>query len=260
MPSLQPIYTPDNCKIAYQLDWSLAVFWRTPPDGDDWLAPLKVSTESDGIRILKHRFDRPDLSLFLVSSQPHVCPKRIPSSVKGRLQHLLRRTLPKPFQRNYDLRSIGSTKREKLEHYLAGQMDHHPMADERVQQRLAQFQIHRAEIDLSRPRFSAHGRFWCNLHLVFVNDGRWCEIRPDILGGLQRVILRSSVSKGHLLSRAALVPDHIHMILGSGLEESPRDVALSYLNNLASVWGMRPVYQFSCFVGTAGEYDLGAIR
>lgn len=65
MPPLQPLYTVDNCTPAYQLDWSLTVFWRTPPHTDDWLAFLKQATEVDGVRILNHRFSPDDTSLFL---------------------------------------------------------------------------------------------------------------------------------------------------------------------------------------------------
>jgi hypothetical protein len=76
-----------------------------------------------------------------------VTPLVIVQRVKGRLQHLLHGTMSKPFRRNYSLRSIGSTRREKLEQYLATQLSHHPMADPRVQQRLEQYQIFRPEVD-----------------------------------------------------------------------------------------------------------------
>jgi hypothetical protein len=43
------------------------------------------------------------------------------------------------------------------------------------------------------------------------------------------------------------------------LEESPQDIALSYMNNLAYAQGMKAVFKYSYFVGTFGEYDLGVI-
>jgi len=52
----------------------------------------------------------------------------------------------------------------------------------------------------------------------------------------------------------------VHLLLGCKLTESPLDVALGYLNNLAFVQGMQRVYQFGFDVGTVGEYDLGAVR
>lgn len=84
MSSLQPIYTAENCNVAYQLIWGLIVFWRQPPNTDHWLEPLKQQTdELDNIRILKHRFVQPTVSQFLVSTQPHVVPLNIPARVKG---------------------------------------------------------------------------------------------------------------------------------------------------------------------------------
>jgi hypothetical protein len=167
--------------------------------------------------------------------------------------------MSKPFRRNYSLRSIGSTRREKLEQYLTTQLSHHPMADQRVQQRLEQFQIFRPEVDLSQPRRTSHAEYWYNLHIVIVNDERYMEVRDEVLAGLRDMILKASDAKGHSLSRAAIVPDHIHLILGCDLEESPEQVVLGYMNNLAYACGMKPVFRSSYYVGTLSEYDLGVI-
>jgi len=183
----------------------------------------------------------------------------IAQRVKGRLQHLLRKTFPNAFRRNYALCSIGSTRRSKLEEYLAGQLDHHPMADPRVQRRLAGYQIHRPEVDLSRPRQTAHAVYWYNLHIVLVADGRYMQIRHDVLNGFRDMILKASDVKEHCLSRAAIVPDHVHLTAGCKLEESPQEVVLSYMNNLAYSCGMRAVFKHGYYVGTFSEYDLGVI-
>ena len=50
------------------------------------------------------------------------------------------------------------------------------------------------------------------------------------------------------------------MALGCGIGDAPLEVALGYLNNLAHVEGMKPVYQFGFFVRTFGSYDEGVIR
>jgi hypothetical protein len=71
---------------------------------------------------------------------------------------------------------------------------------------------------------------------------------------------RAAHLKGHRLSRAAILPDHVHLLLGCNLTESPEEVALGYLNNLAFAQDMQRVYQLGYYVGTAGEYDLGAVR
>ena len=150
--SHEPIYTAENCNLAYQLNWSLTIFWRAQALDSDWLERLSRAIEPDGIRILNHRLPTPDASQFLISTKPDVSASLIPARVKGRLQHLIRDREPKAFQRNYSLRSVGSTRREKLEAYVEGQLDRHPPADERVAARFERYQIHDPAIDLSAPR------------------------------------------------------------------------------------------------------------
>jgi REP element-mobilizing transposase RayT len=256
----QPIYTAENCPAAYQLDWSLTVFWHTPPGTEDWLVALQEATEPDGVRILNHRFEPDDCSLFLLSSQPHVAPVSIVSSVKGRLQYLVRDRWPKAFQRNYDLRSVGSSKRDKVEAYAASQIKHHAPQDVRLRAMFSDLQIIQPEVDLAQPRFTSHARFWCNLHLVLVHDWRACQTDAAVWQKVREMIRRASDAKGHLLSRVGIVPDHLHMTLGIAINEKPIDVALSYMNNIAYVHGMKPVFMQSCYLGTFGEYDLGAVR
>ena len=134
------------------------------------------------------------------------------------------------------------------------------MADRKVQERLPQYQIKNLEVDLSQPIRSSHGLYVYNLHLVLVNSGRWIEIRDDILNKMRNMIVNISKKNRCRLSAAGIFPDHIHLTIGCSSVESPEDIALSYLNNLAHAQGMRPIYQAGYYVGTFGEYDLGAVR
>ena len=52
--------------------------------------------------------------------------------------------------------------------------------------------------------------------------------------------------------------DHVHLLLGCPIEIAPDELVLGFLNNLAFVQGMRPIYQFGGFVGTVGEYTTNA--
>jgi len=250
-------YTPDNCKTAFQLNWALSLFWHAPADGCDWLPELQAATEADGVRILRHEFLKPGVSQFLVSTRPEVAPERIVWSVKGRLQHAVRRERPKAFRRNDGLRSIGSATRETIEEYVRSQVAHHPMADPRAEEILRAVQIDDPSVDLSAPRHSAHGLYWYNLQVCFVRDGRCMEIRPEPLHRMREMIVKSAAKHAHLLSTAGIVADHIHLTLGCNVEQSPADVALSYMNNLAYACGMKRVFAFGFYVGTFGEYDLG---
>ena len=86
------------------------------------------------------------------------------------------------------------------------------------------------------------------------------EVREDVLKQLKTMIERVSRAKGYILSRAGILGDHVHLAAGCPIESAPCEVALAFLNNLAYVQGMRPVYQYGAYVGTFGEYHQGAVR
>jgi hypothetical protein len=45
------------------------------------------------------------------------------------------------------------------------------------------------------------------------------------------------------------------MTLGFHPNQSPLDVALAYMNEVAYVHGMKPAFMHSCYMGTIGEYE-----
>jgi REP element-mobilizing transposase RayT len=181
-------------------------------------------------------------------------------SVKGRLQNLIRTQVPKAFHRNYRIDSVGSARSDVIEDYVSQQLDHHQMVDSRVDELLAKYQVAFPSVDLDTVQTSSHGQYRYNLHLVFVHCERWCEIRQERLSATRKMIIDTCRKKGHRLSRAAILADHLHLTVGCSLTQSPREVALALMNNLAYAHGMQSLYQFGFYVGTFGEYDLGAIR
>ncbi len=258
--TMKPIYTAENTLPAYQLNWAVSLFWREDTvDEGEWLAPLREATESDDVRILEHKLTKSNVSQFLVSTKPGVQPDKIVWSVKGRLQHTIRKSRPKAFRRNYAYRSIGSMTRAEVEKYIEGQMDHHPMADPRVQKRLRQYQKS-YDTDLSEARASSHGRYWYNLHLSLVTDWREKELRDDVLTRWGETIEKAADKHDHRLSRVGIVPDHLHLSMSCPQSESPAEVALSYMNNLAHNTGMQEVFKYSYYVGTIGEYNLSVFE
>lgn len=260
MPTIAPIYTAENCKAAYQLNWSLAVFWTAnPPPEETWLPALRDANEGHGIRLLEHRMPRAHVSQFLVSTRPETAPAAVARGIKGRLQGLVRHKLPKAFQRNYGLRSLGSVRSDVVQEYIRKQTTHHRMADPRVQQRFESLAIGGNHDALCRPRVNAHAQFCYNLHVVLVSSERHVEVRTQVLEQRRSMIVAAAAKKQHLIGSGQILADHIHLALGCTLQESPRDVALSYLNNLAFAEGMRRIYEFGFYVGTFGEYDLGAV-
>jgi REP element-mobilizing transposase RayT len=92
------------------------------------------------------------------------------------------------------------------------------------------------------------------------NSDDWHEVREQVLVGSRNMILGCAAKKGWLLSRIGLLSNHIHILVGIGVNESPESAALSLLKNLAFAQGWKPVFRFSYYAGTIGGYDRDAIR
>jgi REP element-mobilizing transposase RayT len=255
-----PIYTAENCKSAYQLNWSVSLFGRGPlPPRSAWDEPLRDATEGDGVRILETTARSAAVLQFLVSTQPSASPAHILRCLKGRLQYLIRNSHPSAFKRNYRIESVGSVKAEVIDRYVAGQLPRQGMADPRAQELLARFQIDDPDLALDQIRYTSYGQFTYNLHLVLVRESEMA-LDYDCLKSNRDMIVKAAAKKELLLRRGALLSDHIHLALGCGIDQPPEDVALSYLNNLAFANGMTPCFRFGFYVGTFGAYDLGAVR
>lgn len=254
------IYTDNNCQATSQLRWSLALFTRaTLPPPETWSDLLQEAVERDNITLLEYHFHSPNVWLFLLSTPPPVRPPEIVKSVKGRLQHLVQKSIPAAFKRNFSLTSIGDRRRGEIESYVASQYGRQPMGDNRMQARFGQYQFVFPAVDLSKPQFSSHGRYIYNLHLVLVHEEDWRQVGEDYLAASRDMFFKAARKKGHRLSRLALLTDHLHATIGCNYYESPEEVALAYMNNLAYAHGMKAVFCHRYYVGTFGEYDMGVI-
>ncbi len=257
---LDPIYTPSNCKAAYQLRWSLALFPRQPlPKKEIWLKRLNEVSEPDQIRVLEHTRRENGTELLLVSTAPCVAPPAIVRSIKGRLQHLLRAEHPITWQRNFRLSSVGDASAERVEQYVAKQLSHHPLADPRTAEAMLQFQ-RQFDTDITKVTNSAHGQYTVAIHLVLVHAERWRTAEPDFLRTTREAMLAVSQKKQHRLSRLAILPDHVHLTMAVDYVSSPETIALSYMNNVSYRHGMLPMWMNGFYVGTIGRYDMGAVR
>jgi REP element-mobilizing transposase RayT len=262
MNSLDPIYTPENTGAAYQLNWAVSLFPHQPlPDQQAWDQPLRETLENeDAIRILELRMPSSNVLQVLASTQPQTSPSRLLQRLKGRLQYLVRKERPKAFRRNYRLESVGSAKREVIELYIEQQPRRHPMADPRIQARFDWLQIVADQVDLSEFRYTAHGQFVYNLHVVLEHAEGWCAVEPAFLQRTHDMLQRTCDKKGFLLARAGIVANHLHLAIGCGIDDAPEQVALGLVNNLAYAHAMRAVYRFGYYTGTFCNFDLGALR
>lgn len=85
-------------------------------------------------------------------------------------------------------------------------------------------------------------------------------MRGSQLERVRNVIVQSAEKKKWQLSRIGLLSNHVHLLLGASVTESPQSIALSLMNNIAYAYEMKPVLKFSYYAGTFGGYDRGAIR
>ena len=260
MSHLDPIYTADNCRFRADIRWGVTLFWRVAPAVDLPITTLAECLEPDGIQLQSHREVRPAVTQFALTALPHVAPPTIVARVKGRLQYLLRDVCPKAFQRNFTLRSFGHIRRQVAEDYVASQLDHHVMAAEHIQQRFHQYQIEQPNVDLAQPQYSAHGVYWYTLHLVLVHQQRWNIVDEVVLKRVHDMILSVCRARRFRLSRGGILADHLHLTMGCPFEQSPVEVALCFLNNLAFAHGMKTVFQYGAYIGTFGEYDVRSVK
>jgi REP element-mobilizing transposase RayT len=147
-----------------------------------------------------------------------------------------------------------------LQGYVARQVQHHPMADPRIIERFTDLQFHNPQILLDELRASGHARSLYNLHLVFETADHLHDVSEEWLRTNRSKFTAICGRKGWRLSRLAQVSNHMHALVGCDIAESPCAVALSLLNNLAYAHGMKPVFEYSFYVGTFGNYDHNAIR
>lgn len=257
---LKPIYTCENTAFAYQLRWGITLNWATPVEESIWLDSVSSLLESDHIRILSWRWLTKVSIQFVISTQPNIKPVFIIQRLKGRIQYAVREKVPKAFRSNYALRSFGTQERQIVEGYIAAQPSHHAMPTEKSQQIFEDLRFVDEKVDLSVMQKTTHGVYWYNLHMVIVNSERWRDINEDRLQRVKRVVLRCGVQKHCRISRLSILADHLHLAIGCPIDDSPSAVVLSMMNNIAWVYGMKPVLQYSAFIATFGEYDHRAIE
>jgi REP element-mobilizing transposase RayT len=230
------------------------------PSPDQWLEPLRNAAEPDAVRILEFRFLDDRTLQFFLSTQPHVSPSQMVRSVKGRLQYLVRDDVPKAFQRNYGVYSVGGTNNDRVDAYVAKQPSRHPMADPKVQARIESLQFIDEDVNLQEARCSSHGRYLHNLHIVLENQEHLHDVSVRSLSALRGMIIRCALKNGHHLARIGLLTNHVHILLGCHVDDAPQSVVIALMNNLAFALDMKPVLEFSYYAGTFGPYDRVAIR
>jgi REP element-mobilizing transposase RayT len=260
----EPLYRPEHVRAAYQLRYGWTGWPSGPPFSSDLLASvisdLAPAWEEDGLRVLEASPAAVQLQLTL-SATPQVSPVMLAGRVKGRIQHHCRRIgTPIDFSRKLAVRSLGDATRAQVEAYVRNQVPNEALADERFRELLTEFTVVHPRVDLSQPTESRSGRYWYNLHLVLVVSERYRIGEATTLAKIRDTALRICVKNGYAASTVAVLPDHLHLAVRGAITQSPEEIALSFLNNLAYVLGQRPWWEAGYYAGTFGEYGMAAVR
>lgn len=260
----EPLYQPADLRPAYQLRYGWTGWPSESPFQTELVAQvlpeIAPEWEKDGLRVLESTLAPHQLQLTL-SATPQVDPVTLAGRVKGRLQHHCRqRGAPIDFSRKLAVRSLGDPTRREVETYIRNQVANEALADERFRELLASLTFVDSQVDLTKPTESNSGRYWYNLHLVLVTQGRYRSGGSATLTKIRTTVPRICAKKGYAVSVLAVLPDHLHLAVRGAVAHSPEDIALAFLNNLAYVLDQRPWWQAGYYVGTFGEYGMAAVR
>lgn len=263
--TLQPLYTLDRLSPpAYYLHYAWTGWPTMPerfpePSGDLWTI-VDPQWESDGIRRLEVNWSESQIQIT-GSVRPEVSPVFFTSRIKARLQVALRKLGKRvDFSRKVGFRTIGANRRVEIEQYIANQVDQERFADPNFANFFRQFTFDDPQVRLETPNVTNSGRYWYNLHLVLVTEKRQRFYDFETLNQISRSCLALSKENMHWIKTRSLLPDHLHMAMRGDVESSPQDIALYYLNQLADAVGRKAIWQPSFYVGSFGEYDMGAVR
>ncbi len=95
---------------------------------------------------------------------------------------------------------------------------------------------------------------------VLVVEHRNRFIDEESLRTIDHWCLRIARKKGYAISTRSVMPNHLHLALRGNIEQSPEEIALAMMNNLAYAFGQNQIWQSSYYAGTFGEYDMDAVR
>lgn len=259
---LQPLNDSESQTPAYQLrytwcGWPSESRFPVIPN-DTWLQ-LSKAWETDGLRVLEKEVTA-ERALITFSATPEVSPVLMTTRAKGRLDHAIRSVgTPVHFSPKLSLRTVSDSTADCVTKYIESQVPNARFLDTAFADLLSQFTWTGPDIDLSQPTESNSGRYWYNLHLVLVTDGRYRISDERTLRTIYEGSLKIAAKKDYRIKAISVMPDHLHVALRCALAASPREIALAFQNNLAYMVGRGAIWRSGYYVGTFGEYNMNAI-
>ena len=110
------------------------------------------------------------------------------------------------------------------------------------------------------PTKSRSGRYWYNLHLVLVVQGRYAITDLDLLRRVYDTSRRVAAQNRYFISELSVLPDHLHVALRGAIDQSTGEIALEFLNGLAHGVRQGAIWKHGYYIGTFSEYSMNAVR
>lgn len=257
-------YGTENLKIPHKLDFTWAG-WPTsgtelPKQTRDVLQndDLIKAWQGDDMKLTASKVESGKIQLAF-STTPKLAPIFITQRAKGRLQHAMRQAeYPIKFSRKVALRSLGDNKRNTVEKYIANQAKKAELADPKFVQFLNSVRYRNDQIDLKVPSAVTRGRYWYNLHIVLVTEGRYRIAKMESYPILRDAAVKALTEAGNEVGCLSVMPDHIHAAIKANVNMSPLEIGVLLQNETAAVIGCR-AWQEPFYAGTFSEYDLRAL-
>jgi len=224
------------------------------------ITALTNEWRGDGLELYAYTWKQKEIQ-FTFKAKPECVPQVAAQRIKGRLDRAFRTSeIHVKFSRKVTLRSLGYNTSDTVISYVRNQLKHVDLADKRYRDMLADKAIEDKTINLAQPYETNSGRYWYNLHIVFVVANRYRTGSEVILDKMQSACIESAQANNCSLKAVSLMPDHVHIALRGNITMSPQEIGLSFQNNLADAAGRLRYWESSFYVGSFSEYDLSSVE
>jgi putative transposase len=165
----------------------------------------------------------------------------------------------------YFVRSVGKASRKAAEKYIYHQGEHHGLRNEKDIETMRWMNPRRSNLR------AAHATFDLSYHVVLATSDRREVFDRDIAPALFETVAEHAENAGFYIERMSLLPDHIHLLVGTTPSHSIKECALSIMNHswqfmadryygVLKNTGAYDLWESSCYLGTVGEATTAQIR
>lgn len=238
--------------------WPKTDPFPSEPD-PEFFKRLEIAWKRDGLRRIGHSW-RAERLQFSFKFEPALAPCHLAARVKGRLDHSLRQNgFAGGFSRKVSVRSLGHNTLSSVINYIRQQLDRCDLVDPRYIRDLRKYQWENTDLDLRHPIAASHGRYWYDLHIVMVTNGRHRLSERSLIERLYSSIHAWGHRGPCSLKSISVMPDHLHLAVRGAVFHSPADIAVSLLREVNDAAGFR-LFNDRVYLGTFSEYSLWCAR